>query len=255
MLEACELLLPVGAKLGLHAALDEGPAHRRRLALQLGQFGDVFRRQRLRDGGEKLRHLHDRAFQPAQRRGELGGILGAVEIDAEKARACHARRHAADIRCRRWRSGGRGRRSGFFPDPVLNLASRLEVGAIEPKSEVARHQRRTSATFCTAGHNCRLRLRHLTLAIGERVMRSLFISVVMLKLSASLCSAQAAVNSERTLIVRGHGRAQVPPTTRPKPRAWKTQQQHTVNAPRAPSAFCAKWPRTGWRSPNRLSVR
>ena len=42
-------------------------------------------------------------------------------------------------------------------------------------------------------------------------MRSLLISVVMLKLSASLCSAQAAVNSERTLIVRGHGRAQVPP--------------------------------------------
>ena len=42
-------------------------------------------------------------------------------------------------------------------------------------------------------------------------MRSLLISVVMLKLSASLCSAQAAVNSERTLIVRGHGRAQIPP--------------------------------------------
>ena len=42
-------------------------------------------------------------------------------------------------------------------------------------------------------------------------MRSLLISVVMLTLSASLCSAQAVVNSEPTLTVRGHGRAQVPP--------------------------------------------
>ena len=29
------------------------------------------------------------------------------------------------------------------------------------KARPRRHQRRTSATFCTAGHNCRLRLRHL----------------------------------------------------------------------------------------------
>ena len=42
-------------------------------------------------------------------------------------------------------------------------------------------------------------------------MRSLLISVVMLKLSASLCSAPAVVNSEPTLTVRGHGRAQIPP--------------------------------------------
>ena len=98
MLEACELLLPVRPKLGLHAALDEGPAHRRRLALQLGQLGDVFRRQRLRNGGEKLRHLHDRAFQAAQRRGKFGGVLGAVEVHAEEARARHPRRDAADVR-------------------------------------------------------------------------------------------------------------------------------------------------------------
>ena len=36
MLEARELVLPIGPELRLHAPLDEGPAHRRRLALQLG---------------------------------------------------------------------------------------------------------------------------------------------------------------------------------------------------------------------------
>ena len=98
VLEACEPFLPVGAKLGLHAALDEGPAHRRRLALQLGQFVDVFGRQRLGDGGEQLRHLHDRAFEAAERRRQLRGVPGAVEIEAEEARAGDPRRHAADVR-------------------------------------------------------------------------------------------------------------------------------------------------------------
>jgi hypothetical protein len=37
VLEARELFCQVGAELGLHAALHEGPAHRRRLALQLWQ--------------------------------------------------------------------------------------------------------------------------------------------------------------------------------------------------------------------------
>ena len=35
MLEACELALPIRPKLGNHAPLDKGPAHRRRFALQL----------------------------------------------------------------------------------------------------------------------------------------------------------------------------------------------------------------------------
>ena len=52
MLEALEFLFPVGAQLGAHAALDEGPAHRRRLALQFDQLVGVFRRQRVRNGGE-----------------------------------------------------------------------------------------------------------------------------------------------------------------------------------------------------------
>ena len=85
MLEALEFLLPAGAELGLHAALDEGPAHRRRLALQLDQLVGVFRRQRVGNGGEQLRHLHDRPFQPAERRGERERIAAAVLPAAERA--------------------------------------------------------------------------------------------------------------------------------------------------------------------------
>src|SRR5262249_44288378 len=54
MLEMGETLLPVGAKLGRHAALDEGPTHRGRLALQLHQLGGIFRRQRVGDRGHEL---------------------------------------------------------------------------------------------------------------------------------------------------------------------------------------------------------
>ena len=60
MLEAREFLLPVGAELRHHAALDEGPAHRRRFALQLLQFGGVFRRQQIGNGRHQLRDLHQR---------------------------------------------------------------------------------------------------------------------------------------------------------------------------------------------------
>ncbi len=97
MLEARELLLPVGAELGRHAPLDEGPAHRRRLALQLHQLGGVFGRQRIRDGGHELRHLHDRAFEPAERGRQFHRVLAAVEIEAEQPRAGDARRDAAHI--------------------------------------------------------------------------------------------------------------------------------------------------------------
>ena len=62
MLEFGKFLLPVGPELGAHAPLDEGPTHGRRLALQLDQLIGVFGRQRIRNGGEQLRHLHDRTF-------------------------------------------------------------------------------------------------------------------------------------------------------------------------------------------------
>ena len=62
MLEAREFLLPAGTELRHHAALDEGPAHRRRFALQLLQFGGVFRRQQIGNGRHQLRDLHQRAL-------------------------------------------------------------------------------------------------------------------------------------------------------------------------------------------------
>jgi hypothetical protein len=95
MLEALEFPFPAGAQLRLHAALDEGPAHGRRLTLQFDQLVDVFRRQRVGNGGEELRHLHDRALQAAERRGQFQSVGGAVERHAEKARPRHARCRAA----------------------------------------------------------------------------------------------------------------------------------------------------------------
>ena len=97
MFEALEFAFPGHAEFGVHAALDEGPAHRRRLALQLGQFGGVFRRQGIGDGGEQLRHLHDRTLQAAERGGEPDGIGGAVALRADQALADHARGDAADL--------------------------------------------------------------------------------------------------------------------------------------------------------------
>jgi hypothetical protein len=97
MLEAFEFLLPVGAELGLHPAFDEGPAHWRRLALQLGELVDVFGRQRFRNGSEQLRHLHDRALEATERRSKFSCILGTIKIETKKPRACHPGRHATNI--------------------------------------------------------------------------------------------------------------------------------------------------------------
>jgi hypothetical protein len=97
MLEAGEFLLPVGAELGAHAALDEGPAHGRRLALQLHHLGGVFRRQGIGNGGHELGHLHDRPLEAAERRRQFGGVLAAVEREPEEMRPGEARRHPAHI--------------------------------------------------------------------------------------------------------------------------------------------------------------
>ena len=63
----------------------------------ISSFG-VFRRQRIGNGGEQLRHLHDRALQPAERRGKFERVAGAIERHAEKARAGKARGDAAHLR-------------------------------------------------------------------------------------------------------------------------------------------------------------
>ncbi len=114
MLEACKFLLPVGAKLGDHAALDEGPAHRRRFALQLLQFGGIFRRQQIRDGRHQLRDLHQRTLEPAERRSERSRLAGAVARAAEHAPPGIARRHAADIGADAGIARGAGGEAVFF---------------------------------------------------------------------------------------------------------------------------------------------
>ena len=108
MLEARDLALPVGPELRHHAPLDETPAHGGRLALQLGELGGVFGRQRIRDGGDELRHFHDRALEAAERGRKLDGALAAVEIHAEEARAGETRRHPAHIGADPRIAGGAG---------------------------------------------------------------------------------------------------------------------------------------------------
>ena len=114
MLEACELLLPVGAELRHHPALDESPAHRRRFALQLLQFGGIFRRQEIRNGRHQLRDLHQRALQPAERRSNRGRLAGAVARAGEHAASGIARRDAAHIGADPGVTRRAGREAVFF---------------------------------------------------------------------------------------------------------------------------------------------
>ena len=113
MLEARELRFPVGAKFSRHAPPHEGPAHGRGLALELAKLGGIFGRERLGDGGEQLRHLHDRAFKPAERRGQRSGILVALGIEPEQPAARDARSDTSDIRA------DRGIAHGARGEPVL----------------------------------------------------------------------------------------------------------------------------------------
>src|SRR5689334_15781927 len=97
MFELGKFLLPVESKLGAHPAFDEGPSHGRRLTLQLHQLIRVFRRQGIRNGGEQLSHLHDRALQSTERGGELKRVSGAIEPHAEKTRAGKSRGSSAEL--------------------------------------------------------------------------------------------------------------------------------------------------------------
>ena len=83
MLEFSEFLLPICTELGGHAPLDEGPAHRRRLALQLLQLRHIFGRQGVRNGRQQLGDLHDRTLEPAERGRKLGGVARAVGAAAQ----------------------------------------------------------------------------------------------------------------------------------------------------------------------------
>jgi hypothetical protein len=93
--EGGEARFPLRPQLSRHAPAHEGPAHRRRVGLERGELDRVLRRQRVRDGGEELRHLHQRALQPAENRREVTRVRGAVGADAEEALAGDARGDAA----------------------------------------------------------------------------------------------------------------------------------------------------------------
>ena len=65
-IEFSETLAPVRPKLGLHAPAHERGAHRRRLRLELRQLFGEISRHGVRNGGQHLRHLHERALHRAQ---------------------------------------------------------------------------------------------------------------------------------------------------------------------------------------------
>src|SRR3546814_15847437 len=83
VLEGLEPRLPAGAELAAHTALHEGPAHRRRVGLELAQFLGVLARQGIGNGGEDLRRLHQRPLEAAERRLQVRGMPAAVEPTAK----------------------------------------------------------------------------------------------------------------------------------------------------------------------------
>ena len=96
-LERREALLPVRPEFGLHAAAHEGPAHRRRVRLQLREFGRIFRRHEIGHRREDLPNLHQRPLEAAERAGEIRRVLLLVERGAEQPRRSDLRRNASDI--------------------------------------------------------------------------------------------------------------------------------------------------------------
>ncbi len=95
--------------------------------LQLRQLLGVFRRQRVGHGGQELRHLHQRALQPAQDRAQVFRMRGAIGLDAEHARAGDPRGDAAHrARGARHPPQLAEQRAGFVPlghQPVASSSS------------------------------------------------------------------------------------------------------------------------------------
>ena len=85
-LERLEPLTPIGPEFGSHPPTHKGPSHRGCIRLQLFKLRDVFVRQGIRDGRHQLRHLHQRAFEPAEGRCQLTRMLLLVEIETEITR-------------------------------------------------------------------------------------------------------------------------------------------------------------------------
>ena len=124
-IEGAEPALPVRTELRLHPPLDEGRAHGRRLALQLLQLGGVFGRDQVRNGGEKLRHLHDRPLQAAERLGQHRRVRGVAARRGRRAgrRPCGPR--PRPYWRRRGHSARRGRRSGSLRGRIRPWAGSL----------------------------------------------------------------------------------------------------------------------------------
>ncbi|WP_255542701.1 hypothetical protein [Azospirillum sp. INR13] len=96
VLETLEARLPAWTKFARHPPLDEGPAHRRRVGLKLRQFLGVFLRQGVGDGGQDLRHLHQRPLQPAECGPQFRGVAFALHADSQHALARQARGQPAN---------------------------------------------------------------------------------------------------------------------------------------------------------------
>ena len=111
--ERAEPLAPVGAEFGLHPALDERRAHRRRLALQLHQLLGIVGGQRVGDGREQLRDFHHRALHRPQRFGESARLVVAAAA-GEPSRA-DPRGESAGLDAEpRVAAGAGGESVGFF---------------------------------------------------------------------------------------------------------------------------------------------
>jgi hypothetical protein len=67
------------------------------LRLQLGEGLRIFGRKGLGDGGEHLRHLHDRPLEATQCRGKRRRIGRIVALAAEDALPGHARSHGTHV--------------------------------------------------------------------------------------------------------------------------------------------------------------
>ena len=152
MLEAFELVLPTRTQFRHHAALDEGPAHGRRLALQLLQFGGIFGWQQVRNGRHQLRDLHQRTFQPAKRRRQRQRLARAVRRPAQEPPPGIARRYATDVRSHARIARGSGRKAVLF-----GVAATLRVRLIGHMSSVISRSRSRPGLW-PAGGPCARRM-------------------------------------------------------------------------------------------------
>ncbi len=115
LLETAEAGEPVRAQFGGHPAAHEDIGHGRRLGLELAQLLGIFGGNRLRDGGDKLGHLHQRALEAAERAGQRGGIAAVgLARPARQQRAGDPRGHATHVGADTGIARGAGGKSVLF---------------------------------------------------------------------------------------------------------------------------------------------